>query len=219
MPNERLKNTILEIVDNQLASEDNGIWEDGCCSDEDDIWKGMAELLDDGLKYYEIHELEKCQESWESAWQLLKKNVTQAPQKLEVFDVDEATDYEYGFGEWLTELTDLYLAQHRFEKLIEFCKEVKETFAWEETAPNVFNELIGNSLYYLGRIEESDLWFDNWLDAEPDNSECIYVNMLHWISRGNNDETTAIYIYGKKLLSRCSHYRIICCRSKEVFNI
>lgn len=247
MPNERLKNTVLEIVDNQLTSkecpfvkecydelldrgcsrkkarekigavvlteiydvlkegqeydnehyqdallemlaEDDCGWEDEYCSDEDEMWKGMAETLDTGLKYYEKNEMAKCQELWESAWQRLKENVKQAPQKLELFEVDEATDFQYEFQDWLAELPNVYLTQHKFEELIKFCEEVKETFAWEETAPNDFNELIGNSLFHLGRIEESDLWFEKWLNAEPDNSECIFANVLHWISRGEKEK-------------------------------
>ncbi|XCP85277.1 SEC-C metal-binding domain-containing protein [Roseburia hominis] len=169
-------------------------WDRELYADEEDIWKGVRKGLDEGQRFYDRHEMEKCLTAWLPVWERVKRNVANAYKKPELFEVDEATDFEYEFEEWLQDMTTAYFVAGKFEELITFCKEVKETFAWKETAPNAFNAEIGKALLAQKKLEESDRWFEEWLAREPDNFECAYESALHWMAREQKDRAREVIV-------------------------
>ena len=75
---------------------------------------------------------------------------------MEIFEVDEATDYEYDLAEWIESMMFSYQRMEAYEKCICFCKEVLETFAWKNSSPAMFKRCIGECLFTLGKTDESD---------------------------------------------------------------
>ena len=63
-------------------------------------------------------------EPWEKAWEIVKEKVRNAEMPLEIYEVDEATDYEYNLEEWISEMTDSYRRMGEDDRCISFCKEV-----------------------------------------------------------------------------------------------
>lgn len=181
----------IESTDNWLMDEES-IFDGGAPGDETDMWDGIGEALDRGYDFFEHNKMEKCLELWEPVWERLKKNVAKAFRKMEIFEVDDATDYEYGIDEWLSDMITAYYVRRDFQKCLQFCEDVKEVFAWEEQSPNEFNEMIGSSLLGMGKVEESDAWFEEWLQREPDNFDCVIACITYWQQRDQKEKAKAL---------------------------
>lgn len=61
----------------------------------------------------------------------------------------------------------------RYEAGIEFCKEVLDLFSWQQSEADPYKDDIGQALSDMGRKEESDAWYESWLEEEPDNGNCV----------------------------------------------
>ena len=76
---------------------------------------GMSEMLKQGYDALdEDFRDPSAIEPWEKAWEIVKEKVRNAEMPLEIYEVDEATDYEYNLEEWISEMTDSY---RRMEKM------------------------------------------------------------------------------------------------------
>ncbi len=212
MSNQLLQKSIFEAVkrqkdfdkmsfDDDLFDEDfldDDEWDEEALEDEGgekeegDLWKGVAAALRTGDGLYEKYEMEQCLEAWYPVWERIKENVAEAYRKLELFDVDEATEFRYNFAEWLPKVVTVYFCLRRFEDAIDFCHDVKKTFAWEKERPNDYNRAIGDALYSLKRVEESDAWYENWYREEPDNFECVCSCGTYLAGRGQKEKAIGL---------------------------
>lgn len=212
MSNQLLQKSIFEAVKHQQdfdkMSFDGDLFDEDFLEDEDwngeqeelqdeeieegDLWRGIAGALETGSELYEKYEMEKCLEVWYPVWERIKENVTEAYRKLELLDVDEATGFRYGFIDWLPKLVTVYFCLRRFEDAIDFCHDVKTTFAWEKTKPDEYNRAIGDALYSLKRIEESDAWYEDWIREEPDNFDCVCSCGTYWAGRGQKEKAVTM---------------------------
>lgn len=175
--------------------EDGDKWDKDLYADEESIWRGTAKALDKGKALFEKNRMDECLAEWEPVWERLKQNVSVTAEtygKLELYNVDEATEFRYEFEEWLPQVITAYFALHKYEEAIRFCKEVKETFAWRETAANEYNASIGNALFYMNDYEASDAWFERWQTEEPKNFECAYEAAFHWFRREQPEKAKAV---------------------------
>ena len=158
--------------------------EDYCLGGQAEPWPGMSEILKQGYDALDRDFRDPSAiEPWEKAWEIVKEKVRNAEMPMEIYEVDEATDYEYNLEEWISEMTDSYRRMGEDDRCISFCKEVIDTFAWQQFPPSEFKNCIGNCLMGLGRIEESDAWYDAWLNEgrEPD---AVTACTGYWMARG-----------------------------------
>ena len=95
-------------------------------------WPGMSEMLKQGYDALDRDFRDPSAiEPWEKAWEIVKEKVRNAEMPMEIYEVDEATDYEYNLEEWISEMTDSYRRMGEDDRCISFCKEVIDTFAWQ----------------------------------------------------------------------------------------
>ena len=141
-----------------------------------DIWNGIRKKINDGKKCYDKNEMAEALETWILAWEQLKKNVKNAEMPVELCEVDEATDYVYGFEEWLPQIATAYIVLKKWNEAIAFCNEVKEIFAWKNTRPDEYNQTIGMIYNMSGETDKAKEWFVN-------NEQIFYlVFVVLWIT-------------------------------------
>jgi len=174
--NKRYQEAIGMMLEDEYMEED--FW-----GLEEEPWIGMDILLERGNQIFDDLEDTEGLKCWEDAWTLLKENVKNAYKKPEIFEVDEATEFRYGFEDWLPDMASVYRWRNEYEKCIAFCQEVLDIFAWEQVTPNAYRTVIGNVLRESGRIDESDRWFDEWIRNEPENLEAAGEAVYHWMKR------------------------------------
>lgn len=234
MSKQQLKKTILEIVDNQLKSNDPpaaksaytrlldfgytsieakekigavvlekiyNILKSGAEYDTVEYEQALDEMVQASLDYEDVHELptewddwyelvqegygdeadydfsddpEKAAESWEKAWKIFQAVFDARDKKCSLREIMEEFDYKYPIEEWLLDFQMALLGSGRAQKRLEVCQMVLELFDWKDEDDSEFRAGVGESLYDLGRTdetkkEEGKKWFENWLEKEPDN--------------------------------------------------
>lgn len=157
--------------------EDYGLLE------EEEPWPGMNELLEEGEDA--LNEDFSNPDSiipWEQAWKIVQDKVKQAEMPMEIYEVDEATDYIYDLEEWIIEMMYSYRRKGEENRCIRFCKEVLDTFAWEQVSPSMVKRCIGECLFELGRIYEGDQWHEIWL-KEGWDADAAIAGAFYWMAR------------------------------------
>ena len=148
-------------------------------------WPGMNELIEQGGAALDQDFRDPSAiMPWEKAWKIVRDRVKNADMPLEISEVDEATDYEYDLGGWLSDMMVSYQRMGDEEKCICFCKEVLQTFAWKKESPAMFKRCIGECLMTLGKTEEGDKWYEEWLGSEWDPDAAI-AGTFYWMARRN----------------------------------
>ncbi len=163
-------------------------------------WEGMSELLGQGGDALDddFRDPEAIL-PWEEAWEIVKEKMKNADMPMDIFEVDEATDYEYGLDEWLEDMMLSYQRMGEYEKCIRFCKEVLETFSWENESPVMFKRSIGECLLALGKEEEADQWYEDWLGSEWESDAAI-AGTFYWMGRENYGKAKQIL---DRILEEC----------------
>lgn len=158
-------------------------------------WPGMRDLLEAGDRELQNDfRSVSSMASWEKAWEIVKEKVKHAEMPIELYEVDEATDYEYEIEEWISEMMYAYQRMNENEKCIQFCKEVIATFPWAKARPTEFKREIGDCLLNAGKLEESDAWYDAWIRDEWYAGAAI-AGAFHWMARNN-------YVKAEQILER-----------------
>lgn len=103
----------------------------------------------------------------------LYRDTPSGVEKPDMLDVSSTTDYEMDFDDLLPEMGAVLRNAGRYEEAIQFSRDVLELFAWEVTNADHYKDEIGHALADMGKIEESDAWYKEWLEAEPDNGNCV----------------------------------------------
>ena len=163
-------------------------------------WTGMGELLEQGGDALDQDFRDPSAITpWEKAWEIVKEKVKNADMAMEIFEVDEATDYEYDLAEWIESMMFSYQRMEAYEKCICFCKEVLETFAWKNSSPAMFKRCIGECLFTLGKTDESDQWHEEWLESEWEPAAAIAA-AFYWMERKNYGKAEQIL---DRILKEC----------------
>jgi tetratricopeptide (TPR) repeat protein len=145
-------------IEEQIKEATVEIWD--AISDDDEEGAAVAFLaIWPAMKEYVIHNL--------------YRDTTTEIEKPDISDISEMTEYNMDFDSLLPEMGMILCNTHRYQQAIDFCKEVLELFSWERTNADSFKDDIGQALADMGKTDESDDWYQTWLEVEPDNGSCI----------------------------------------------
>lgn len=143
-------------------------------------WKKFEQLTE--KCYLVMAGAEIGHECWNQAFDLLRELVEdmkhERPQgKIELYQVDEITDFEYDVESWLEDYLDELDMHKEYERLLEVCDAVLELFSWEEDAPSDFRFRKVTVLGALRRNDEAAAFCRNWLEEEPDNISAVTASV------------------------------------------
>lgn len=179
-------------------------------------WEEISRLIDQGYGFMESNgeSHEEVISVWMQAWELLKEKVLESKEKNqglvpEIYEIDEATDYEYDIEGWLDDLTDELLYSGKYEERIAFSKEVIELFPWESASPVSFKQAIGEAMSASGKVQESDEWFEDWLVEEPENMLAVTSYLLCLEERED-------YESSERLLAKYLNKNTVCNEENEM---
>jgi uncharacterized protein YchJ len=145
-------------IEEQIKETTVEIWD--AISDDDEEEAAVAFLaIWYAMKEYVVHNL--------------YRDTTTGIEKPDISDISEMTEYNMDFDSLLPEMGMILCNTHRYQQAIDFCKEVLELFSWERSKADSFKDDIGQALTDMGKTDESDAWYQKWLEAEPDNGNCI----------------------------------------------
>jgi len=146
----------------------------------DDEEKAAALFLDiwSVMKEYVVHNL--------------YRDTTTGIEKPDILDISEMTEYNMDFDSLISAMGMILSNTHRYQQVIDFSKEVLEMFSWERTKADTFKDDIGQALADMGKTDESDAWYQKWMEAEPDNGNCINGYAFCYQSRGNIEKAITI---------------------------
>lgn len=145
-------------IDEEINDSCRKIWDAISDDDEEEAAVLFLEIWPT-LKEYVVHNLYRDTHS--------------GVEKPDIADISKATEYEMDFESLILEMGMILHNTHRYQQAIEFAKEVLELFSWERTEPDSFKDDIGQALADMGKMEESDAWYEKWLKEEPDNGNCV----------------------------------------------
>ena len=113
-------------------------------------------------------------------------------QRLTLGQIDERTDYRMDIYNSVTDADMAFLNAGRYEEGVRVLGEILQTFAWEKDEDASIRGGIGECLERLGKTEEADKWFHNWLSERPKDPHCgnYYVQVL--MDRGNQEKAGQI---------------------------
>jgi len=143
---------------------------------------------------------EKAAVSFLAVWSVMKEYVihnlyrdtTTGIEKPDISDISEMTEYNMDFDSLLPEMGMILSNTHRYQQAIDFSKEVLELFSWECSKADIFKDDIGQALADMGKTDESDAWYQKWMEAEPDNGNCINGYAFCYQIRGDIERAITI---------------------------
>lgn len=138
-----------------------------------DVWIEMNSWVLKGYDAIDKGDYSAMTDAWLKAWEILKNLVEKAEFKLGIIDVEEAVDYEYAIEAWLQDMEMELANAKEYEKRLLFCREVLDAFDWRENDDGGFKMAIGESLYSIGKKEEGEKWFLDWLAAFPHDVDAL----------------------------------------------
>ncbi|MDE6055920.1 MAG: hypothetical protein K2G55_19685 [Lachnospiraceae bacterium] len=132
--------------------------------------------------------MEKDQECWNHAYELFKELVDdmkheQPNGKLELYKVDDITDFEYEVQDWVDDYLDKLDMNHEYEQLLEVCDALLEMFCWEDDSPSDIRFRKVSVLGALKRNDEAATFCRQWLDDEPDNILAVTASVYAGLAR------------------------------------
>lgn len=157
-----------------------------------DCWYEISALIYVGYDALKEMNYPEMTYQWLSAWEKVKEIVKNAYKKPSLVEVDEATDFAYELHNWLQDMEMELGNAKENEKRITFCREVLDLFDWEEDSPDNYMAAIGEALQDLGRVKESNEWFEDWLKKEPGNPSCINAYFWCLIERNEIDRAKGL---------------------------
>lgn len=175
-------------------------------------WKRFDQLT---VKcFYTITGMEKDHECWNQAFELFKELVSdmkreQPDGKLELYQVDDITDYEYDVQEWLDDYLDELDMNGEYERLLEVCDALLGMFCWEDGDWSEIKFRKTSVLGALKRNDEAAAFCGKWLEDEPDNISAVTASV--YASLAQHDMTTA-----EKLITQHIHEDTQCTEENDI---
>lgn len=143
-------------------------------------WKRFEQLT---VKcYYVMAGIENDRKCWDQAFELFKELVddmkSEQPEgKMELYQMDEITDFEYDVQGWLEDYLDEIDVRKEYEHLLEICDALLEMFRWEEDDPADIKFRKVSVLGALKRNDEAAEYCKKWLSEEPDNIAAVTASV------------------------------------------
>ena len=160
------------------------------CHHISDEWDEISELIQAGYEASKKNKYPVMTRKWMKAWELVKQMVVQDDTRTSIRDLDEETDYAYDLSGWLQDMEMKLLNAGEHEKRLQFCTEILRLFVWEDNndwdvyMEGGFQVAVGESLYALGRKEEAQNWFIQWLEKTPHDTDAIAGYSRYLMSDG-----------------------------------
>lgn len=128
-------------------------------------------------------DLELWDKGFTTLLEIISKGRAENPNfALELYMLDEITDYEYDVDGWLEDYMDVLDMKEQHEKLQETCEALIDMFNWEKFSPTDLRFRIANMLIEQDRTEELLAYVEDWYQKEPDNAFAsgglIYARIL-----------------------------------------
>lgn len=155
-------------------------------------WKRFDKLTE--KCFYTMTGMEKDRECWNHAFELFQELVNdmksgQPNGKLELYQVDDITDFEYDVQGWLDDYLDELDMNSEFEHLLEVCDALLEMFSWEDDDSSEIKFRKVSVLGALKRNDEAAELCRQWLADEPDNISAVTASV--YASFARHDMETA----------------------------
>ena len=115
-----------------------------------------------------------------------------ADKKPTLQEVEEKTEFKYGLFAWFEDMERELGAAGMQEERVELCKEMLETFAWNEGAKDGFRAAIGEAYHGMGKLEECKQYFDAWLAEEPENPVAVNSYLYCLVSMNEIDRAKEV---------------------------
>lgn len=143
-------------------------------------WKQFGQLKE--KCYLDMAGIKSDHKSWNKGFELFKELVDdmkneQPDGKLELYQMDEITDFEYDVEGWLEDYLDELDMHEEYGHLLEVCDALLEMFSWEEDMPSDIRFRKVSVLGALKRNDEAAEFGRKWLEEEPDNISAVTANV------------------------------------------
>ena len=136
------------------------------------LWKQYDEIT---LQcYIDSTKNEYSQERWDEAFRLLADIFARAkaetPEVLtDLADFEASIDYQYDISGWLTEYLDGLAEGQQFEKIVEACQYIIETFQWEKDSPAEYRYRLTAAMVAQKKVTEALVYCKVWYEQESDS--------------------------------------------------
>lgn len=160
-------------------------------------WAELQRLIEAGYDAHMREQYPALVEWWTKAWEKCREAVALKPEKPTVDELDEESDYMLGLGNWLQDMEMELGNAGEEEKRLQFCQEVLATFDWHAGTDGGFRSAIGEALYQLGRKEEGQAWFEEWLQRTPHVMDA--VNGYSWCLCNDGKEQEAYELLAQEI--------------------
>ena len=136
------------------------------------LWKKYDELT---LQcYIDSTKNEYSQERWDEAYNVLTEIFAKAKEEkpesmTELMDFEESIDYQYDIGGWLEEYLGHLADEQLFEKTVDVCQDIIETFEWKKDSPAEFRYRLVAAMVAQKKATEALVYCKVWYEQEEDN--------------------------------------------------
>lgn len=149
-------------------------------------WKRFEQLT--GKCYSVMAGIEKDRECWNQAFALFRELVhdmagEQPEGKIELYQVDEITDFEYDVEGWLEDYLDEIDLREEYGRLLEVCDTLLEMFCWEEDSPSDIKFRKVSVLGALRRNDEAAEFCRKWLSEDPGDISAVTASVYASLAR------------------------------------
>lgn len=132
--------------------------------------------------------MEKDRKCWNQAYDLFKELVDDMKRerpdgKLELYQVDDITDFEHDVQGWLDDYLDELDMNGEYGQLLQVCDALLDMFCWEDDAPSDIRFRKASVLGALKRNDEAAAFCGKWLEDEPDNISAITASVYAGLAR------------------------------------
>lgn len=112
----------------------------------------------------------------------LREKAQKNGKKIALSDIEDDVADDVEMINFLQDIDIDLLNAGMYEERISYARDILDIFSWEDDhfEWSNFYSYIGESMNSLGKVEESDRFFEDWLEKEPDNIQCVnaYLNCL-----------------------------------------
>lgn len=134
---------------------------------------------------------------WIQAYEVLREIITEERKKqpdfaLELYQLDEDTDYQYDVQGWLQDCIDELDMREERDSLLSVINELLELFQWKESSASEFKAVKSSVLSRLGRADEAADFCKEWIREEPDNIFAIAATIYASIAIRDMEKAEAL---------------------------
>ena len=137
------------------------------------LWKRFERLTD--RCYLDLAQGAEDMKSWNDGYTALLAVVAEGRRRdpdfaAELYLLDDDTDFHYDVQGWLEDYLDELDMRERYGELEKVCRELLETFRWEEESPEDIRYMLATAMKRQGRTEDTLDFCEKWYKKEPDSA-------------------------------------------------